>query len=150
MRVYKQEYKKRKPGYWKGWKKRPAEKSRELQKAWRQKNPERAMFIEAKCRAKARGIPFTITFEDIHWPVICPVFGTPLVYGAGKVGRNGHRANSASLDRKVNELGYVPGNVFVISHRANRLKSDITREELENLYSYVTAPVTSAKPQCPP
>lgn len=35
-----------------------------------------------------------------------------------------------SLDRIVPSLGYVPGNVAVISHRANRIKSDATADEL--------------------
>ena len=39
--------------------------------------------------------------------------------------------NSPSLDRIRLELGYVKGNVRVISGRANLLKNDATIEELE-------------------
>ena len=41
------------------------------------------------------------------------------------------------LDRKINELGYVRGNVFVISRRANRIKSDATALELEEIARYM-------------
>ena len=37
--------------------------------------------------------------------------------------------DSPSLDRIVPELGYVKGNIRVISNRANHLKSDATLEE---------------------
>ena len=42
-----------------------------------------------------------------------------------------------TLDRKVNALGYVKGNVFVISHRANRLKQDATADELAAILAYM-------------
>ena len=34
-----------------------------------------------------------------------------------------------SIDRIDNTKGYVPGNVIVMSHRANKLKGDATKEE---------------------
>jgi hypothetical protein len=37
---------------------------------------------------------------------------------------------SPSLDRIKPELGYVPGNIQVISARANVMKNDATPEEL--------------------
>lgn len=38
--------------------------------------------------------------------------------------------NAPSLDRINNDLGYVPGNVMVISRRANIIKKDATLDEL--------------------
>ena len=38
--------------------------------------------------------------------------------------------NSPNLDRIFPKKGYVPGNVRVISQRANRIKSDATVEEM--------------------
>lgn len=52
--------------------------------------------------------------------------------GTGRGGKN----NSPSLDRIRNELGYVRGNVIVISNRANRLKSDASIEELRDIASF--------------
>lgn len=39
--------------------------------------------------------------------------------------------NSPSLDKIVPELGYVKGNIVVVSLRANQIKSDATIEELQ-------------------
>jgi hypothetical protein len=39
-------------------------------------------------------------------------------------------ACSPSLDQLIARNGYVRGNVWVISHRANTLKSNATSEEL--------------------
>jgi hypothetical protein len=81
------------------------------------------MYWGAKHRAQAAGLPFEITVEDIKIPEFCPVFGTPI--------------ERPSLDRKVNNAGYVPGNIEVISDRANRLKSDATLEEIEAILEYM-------------
>ena len=45
--------------------------------------------------------------------------------------------NKATLDKLVPELGYVPGNVFIISWRANKLKSNMTIDELEKILNYM-------------
>jgi hypothetical protein len=47
-----------------------------------------------------------------------------------------NRINSPSLDRINNNLGYVPGNVIVVSDRANRIKNNATIEELEKIVNY--------------
>ena len=44
------------------------------------------------------------------------------------------------MDRYINEFGYVPGNVFVISQRANRIKSDATANELVAIAAYAVSP----------
>ena len=73
-------------------------------------------------------MPFDIGPEDVFVPEVCPVLGIPLRSGKGRGGLNDA---SPTLDRVIGPLGYVPGNVVVISHRANRIKSDATVEELE-------------------
>jgi hypothetical protein len=71
-------------------------------------------------------IEFSLTLSDLDLPTHCPVFGWELVYQAS--GRR--QPNSASLDRIDSRLGYVPGNVWVISWRANQIKMDSIVEEL--------------------
>jgi hypothetical protein len=89
-------------------------------------SPEAAMLARASARAQKRGIPFSISLADVVFPARCPVLGIEL--GAGSAGKP--LDSSPSLDRIVPPLGYVPGNVRVISFRANRLKCDAAVEEL--------------------
>ena len=86
--------------------------------------PERALWERARRRAAQSSLLFRISLEEIRIPSKCPVFGIPLLIGRGR------SENSPSLDRIIPERGYVPGNVRVISDRANRLKSDRTLNEL--------------------
>lgn len=91
------------------------------------------MIGAAKQRAKRAGVPFNLTEADIIIPRFCPVFGVKLEQALGSKGPG---PNSPSLDRRVPEDGYVPGNVVVISNRANRAKSDLTVEELVALADF--------------
>ena len=87
-------------------------------------------------RAKRQGRKFTITSADIIVPSHCPVLGIKLQSGMGQF-KNGKIDNSPSVDRWNNKKGYVSGNVFVISHRANQLKRDATVQEIERLLVYM-------------
>lgn len=91
-----------------------------------QNNPKKRMFFTARSRAKKHGMEFTIREADILIPDTCPYLGVPLThaYGEGRVQSN------ASLDRIDSALGYVPGNVQVISDLANRMKQDATPAQL--------------------
>ena len=84
-------------------------------------------------RAAGKGLPFDLTEADISIPTHCPVLGIPLVTGLGR----GLRSNAPSLDRFIPELGYVRGNVEIISYRANVLKSNATLEEHEKLTAWM-------------
>lgn len=86
------------------------------------------MLKGARHRAKKSGHPCTIALTDIVIPKRCPVLGTMMRRNAGKPG-----PMSPTLDRIHPPLGYVPGNVWVISHRANMLKNDATLAELKAL-----------------
>lgn len=94
----------------------------------------RALWSSARKRAADHGVPFTIEPADIVIPEFCPILDIPL--GRGK-GRGGSRPGSPTLDRIWPELGYIPGNVAVISHRANTIKGDATCEELTRVLSWV-------------
>ena len=93
----------------------------------------RRLFRFLKNRAKRENIPFNLEYSDIIWPTHCPVFNTVLVYDTLDKAQN----NSASFDKVIPHLGYVKGNVKIISHRANWLKQDSTIEQLENIIRYM-------------
>lgn len=82
----------------------------------------------AKARARKLGVPFALTGADVLAAAVdwCPVFGVKLIY----TGSRGNHPAVASVDRIIPEQGYVPGNIAVISRRANTIKSDATPEDL--------------------
>jgi hypothetical protein len=90
------------------------------------------LFNNAKQRARAHGIEFTITREDLVVPTHCPVFGMELVVGTGCA-----KDNSPSVDRVDPTKGYVPGNVRVISHKANTIKNNATAADLRAVLIYM-------------
>jgi hypothetical protein len=96
---------------------------------------ERYLINCARGRAKQRKIEFTITEKDIEWNKYCPLLGMELYYrdrfNPKKEGS--YRENSASLDRIDSSKGYVPGNVWVISTKANRLKNNATLDDMKVL-----------------
>lgn len=86
-----------------------------------------------KSRAALRGIPFDLTIDDFQIPDICPALGIKLELGD----KQGGRFNSPSLDRIIPALGYVKGNVAVISRRANMIKTDAQLHELESIVEFM-------------
>lgn len=94
----------------------------------RQKAPEAHALFRAKKQAKALGYDFNLELSDIVFPTHCPVLGMPLVLSDKHV-----KDDSPSLDRIDSTKGYVKGNVWVISQRANRIKNDSTLDELRLL-----------------
>lgn len=97
------------------------------------------MLNRARHRASRLGIPFTLTLTDFSIPTHCPVLGIPLFIHKG--GKPGFFPNSPSLDRLDNTQGYIPGNVLVISARANALKSNATIAELQRVLTYMQSPL---------
>lgn len=95
-------------------------------------NPAHGLWRLAKQRSKNSGMPFTITEEDIQVPEFCPVLGCRLEFGTMD-----RRDTAPSLDRVDSSRGYVPGNVAVISWRANKLKNDGTAEEHQKLANWI-------------
>jgi hypothetical protein len=80
-----------------------------------------------------QGHEFSITPEDIPLPDNCPVLGIPLTLYPDKTNLD----DSPSVDRIDNTKGYIPGNVRVISNRANGLKSDGTKPEFQSIIEYI-------------
>jgi hypothetical protein len=108
------------------------EKKQEYNREYLKTNVEMSMWHSCKKRAKKGNLPFDLTIEDLEVPEKCPILGLEL-----KAGNDSSREISPSLDRIVPELGYVKGNIRVISLRANRLKSDASIEELEAILKYM-------------
>src|SRR5438105_3778610 len=86
--------------------------------------PELTIWQRAHRRAASRSLPFAISVQSIVIPAMCPVLGIPIVLGEQR------SDNSPSLDRIIPDRGYTPGNVRVISDKANRLKGDRTLAQL--------------------
>lgn len=81
----------------------------------------------AKRRAKKNNLPYDI---PRNWIVEqlekgCPIFKVPFEISDGRPG-----PHSASLDKFTPHLGYVMGNVYVISHLANLIKTYATTEQV--------------------
>lgn len=90
------------------------------------------MLSTARRRSKLMNWYMDIDESDIFIPTRCPVLGTDLTLAP-------NCDNSPSLDRADNTKGYVKGNVWVISDRANRLKRDGTAAEHEAIARYIRA-----------
>ena len=91
------------------------------------------LLCAARRRAKLKEIPFSITVEDFEIPEFCPILGIRLTVSAHR----GAEPDSASLDRIDPAVGYAPGNIQVISMRANRMKSDATIEDLRRFAAWI-------------
>lgn len=108
------------------------EESRRKQRARRRANLPLHLVNEARRRADAKGVPFDLSPDDISVPKFCPVLGIELKVNKGRCG-----PGSPTLDRVRPEAGYVRGNVVVVSHRANTIKSDATLDEIEAVAEYM-------------
>ena len=100
---------------------------KEWKMEYHKQNPKKKLLWAARRRAKDKGLDFNITEEDIIIPEYCPYLGIKLEHNAR---RGTDRANVLSLDRVNPKLGYVKGNIEVISHKANTMKNNATVSEL--------------------
>lgn len=115
--------------------KRQPKPQKEKRKFGAERTPEdflRCLVTSAKTRATAKGLPFDLTPEDLTLPEFCPVLGIALSWG------NVITNETPSIDRVKPELGYVKGNCNIISMKANRLKNNATKEELEAILTYIS------------
>lgn len=99
----------------------------EARKKWEANNRPYILWNAARQRAKKSGVAFEIIRDDVVIPDVCPILGLKIdVLERGRM-----NPCSPSLDRIDPVKGYVPGNVWVISWQANRMKSDASPEELK-------------------
>jgi hypothetical protein len=96
------------------------------------------MMKNSRSRAKKLNLPFDLSkkFLNSIFQTYCPVFGIPFYMEPQE---QGDPANpfTPSIDRVDNNKGYIRTNVRIICFRANRLKSNATVEELENVIAYI-------------
>jgi predicted amidohydrolase YtcJ len=107
-------------------------KGRAVRKQLKDTDPKRRwaqmVLAAARTRSRRKGMPCALTLDWLldAAPDRCPVLGTTLSYTNAT-----SLANSAALDRIDNTRGYEPDNCWVISMKANRIKSDATLAEIE-------------------
>jgi hypothetical protein len=89
--------------------------------SWRADKPSNYLCQLARQRSKELNITFDLCPEDILIPAKCPALDVPFEYGT---------PYAMSIDRINPKLGYVKGNVQVISRKANLMKQDASSEEL--------------------
>ena len=100
-------------------------------KRWKQQTIA-ALIHSARKRARDFNLEFSIGVKDIDLVEICPILQVKMVRHSNVYGRD-----SFTLDRVDPLKGYVPGNVRVISWQANRLKENLTLEQVERLVKYM-------------
>lgn len=115
------------------WKARNSERVTRSNRASLSNAPIRYLLRGVKYSAKKNGAPFDLDPSDFEMPTTCPVLGIRIVFPAPP-----HTAGLPSFDRIIPELGYVKGNVRIISYRANILKRDCTDPaELRAVADYI-------------
>ena len=87
-----------------------------------------------KKRATQKGTEFNLDIEDIpEIPLVCPVLGIEIK--SNKI--SAPLDSSPSLDRINPNLGYIKGNIQVISKLANSMKNNASPEELKLFATYI-------------
>jgi len=96
---------------------------------WNNTTEEYKIWHRAKSRAKKRNLEFDLEISDISIPKVCPVFKIPFDKNSNDY--------TYSIDRVDPNKGYVKGNIMIICNKANRIKSDASAKELEQVINYV-------------
>ena len=102
-------------------------KNKEYYRKYKKENPWVRMTISAKRRTN---LPFNITSEYVKsiWPEdnTCPALNIKF-----KQGTEGSPVDSSpSLDRIIPKLGYIKGNVQIVSHLANKIMNNATPDQV--------------------
>jgi hypothetical protein len=83
------------------------------------------LYAFAQRRCMTDGTTFTITLDDVAIPLTCPILDTPM-----------HHCTLMSIDVA---LGYVPGNVVVVSTRAANIRNGASSCELRAVADWLDA-----------
>jgi hypothetical protein len=128
-RKYRENNKEKTKAATKKWRENNRDKFNSARRNWRSKNLVRCLFLEARSRAKRKGVEFSIEIDDI--PEIgefCPIFGDK--FPPHDVRKTPF---SPSIDRIDPKKGYIKGNVWIIGYRANLVKNDGTANEHQKI-----------------
>lgn len=94
-------------------------------------------WLGAKDRAQKKGIPFSITKEDLKnlWDKQkgkCALSGLPMTYEL----RQGRIYSNVSIDQIEHSKGYTPDNIQLVCMAVNQLKSDF---DMQTIYKICEA-----------
>tara|TARA_R100001594_G_scaffold87699_1_gene122023 strand:+ start:769 stop:1218 length:450 start_codon:yes stop_codon:yes gene_type:complete len=78
----------------------------------------------------AKSLPFNLDVSDVIVPSHCPLTFIPLMSHDGKGDSLGGSFESPTLDRVIPHLGYIKGNVRVVSGLANSIKGSLIDPEI--------------------
>ena len=92
----------------------------------------REKFRVKRANATRKGHKWDLAFGDLEFPTHCPVLGIELNYFNEQISDD-----SPSFDCVIPERGYVKGNVFIVSQRANRIKNDGTADEHYSIAKFI-------------
>lgn len=95
------------------------------------------LITAARSRAKRKNLPFSISTNDLVVPMYCPILGIRMCVASGSL-----ENNSPTIDRIDSRKGYVPGNVAVISHLANQIKSCGTADQHRKIANWMDEKLT--------
>jgi hypothetical protein len=87
------------------------------------------IYRRLKKSAKKRGLDFDLSLpflNEMSYPMTCPILGIPLKYDNREL-----MDDSYTIDRIDSSQGYIDGNIWVISWRANRAKNDLSARDLK-------------------
>lgn len=102
------------------------------------KDPSLFLWFRTKWAASAKGLDFDLDPEDLKIPEFCEVLGLRIVVKMPETGgRRGAKDEAASVDRLNSSLGYVKGNVRIISNLANTIKNFGTARQHELVAAYM-------------
>ena len=118
-----------------------AKKTQKITQQHKQNDPRafklNLMVLSARKRTKNTNIPFDITADDLlpfyHQTHCTLIPSIELKWDNELIAKN----NSPSLDRIVPALGYVKGNIQIISNLANIMKNNATEEEMKQFIESV-------------
>lgn len=108
---------------------RDKEKHATASRKWYQRNPAKTLLYTMRKNARVRGYECTITLEELDAllvPMTCALTGWKLRWDVSNI----WDPLAPSPDRRDSRFGYVSGNVRIVAWSINRMRGDMTDEEL--------------------